>query len=110
MKSTVVSVAMLVAIVGVTRSAAAQAADGEALYKQNCVACHGATGAPAPAMGKALGIPTFDAALMAKVSEDSMLAVLKNGSGKNMKSFKDKLSAEQMAAVIKYLRGTFGAK
>lgn len=59
-------------------------------------------------MAKALAIPTFDAALLGKVSQDSMLAVLKNGSGKNMKSFKDKLSAEQMAAVIKYVRSTFG--
>ncbi len=86
----------------------AQGPDGQALYKQNCVACHGATGVPAPAMAKALGIPTFDAAVFAKVSEDSMLAVLKHGAGKNMKSFKDKLSDDQMVAIVKYIRSTFG--
>ncbi len=110
MRSVVVSVALLAALVVGMRTAVAQAPDGQALYKQNCVACHGATGVPAPAMAKALGIPTFDATLLSKVSEDSMLAVLKNGAGKNMKSFKDKLSADQMAAVIKYVRGTFGSK
>jgi mono/diheme cytochrome c family protein len=108
MRSTVVSAALFAALVVGARAVATQGPDGAALYKQNCATCHGATGAPAPAMAKALGIPTFDAALLGKVSEDSMVAVLKHGQGKNMKSFKDKLSADQMVAVVKYIRGTFG--
>lgn len=107
MRSAVVSVALFGALVVGARAVATQGPDGAALYKQDCATCHGANGAPAPAMGKALGVPTFDAALFTKVSQDSMLAVLKNGSGKNMKSFKDKLSADQMTAVIKYIRTAF---
>ncbi len=110
MKLALLSITLLAALAVGARTAAAQAAapDGAALYKQDCATCHGATGAPAPAMAKALGgIPTFDAAFVSKVSADSMTAVLKNGAGKNMKSFKEKLSADQMAAVVKYIRTTF---
>lgn len=108
MKAVAVSLTLLTLLVGGARTAMAQAPDGQALYRQHCVSCHGATGVPAPAMAKALGVPTFDAALVKQVSQDSMLAMVTNGDGKNMKSFKDKLSAEQRAAVIQYIRGTFG--
>lgn len=109
MKSAVASIALLGALVFGARNTLAQssAPDGQALYKQDCATCHGAAGVPAPAMAKAMGIPTFDAALFARVSADSMIAVLKHGQGKAMKSFKDKLTDEQMAAVIKYLRTAF---
>lgn len=109
MKSAVASVALLATLALGTRMAAAQTPDGGALYKQQCATCHGAAGVPAPAMAKALAIPTLDAAFLAKVSDDSLSAVVKNGAGK-MKPFKDKLSAEQIAAVVKYVRGTFGGK
>jgi len=109
MKAVVLSFTLCAALALGTRSAAAQGPNGEALYKQQCATCHGAAGAPAPAMAKALAIPTLDAAFLAKVSDDSITAVVKNGAGK-MKGFKEKLSAEQITAVAKYVRGTFGKK
>lgn len=90
---------------------AAQAPDGQALYREHCKECHGAAGRPTKqALGKYKDIKTFDAAFFASRSDDSLVAVLKHGvkDGKEMKSFKDKLSADEMAAVTKYARTRFG--
>ncbi len=90
---------------------AAQAPDGQTLYREHCKECHGAAGRPTKqALGKYKDIKTLDAALLGARSDDSLLAVLKHGAkdGKEMKSFKEKLSAEEMGAVVKYVRTRFG--
>jgi|SRR5689334_5478940 mono/diheme cytochrome c family protein len=91
-------------------SLAAQGPDGQALYREHCKECHGAAGRPTKtAVGKYKDIKTFDAAFFSARSDDSVLAVLKRGvkDGKEMKSFKEKLSPEEMAAVVKYVRTRF---
>ena len=90
---------------------AAQQPDGAALYREHCKECHGAAGRPTKqAVGKYKDIKAFDAAFLGARSDDSLVAVLKDGAmdGKEMKSFKEKLSAEEMAAVVKYVRTKFG--
>jgi mono/diheme cytochrome c family protein len=92
-------------------AAAAQEPDGAALYREHCKECHGAAGRPTKqALEKYKDIKAFDAAFLAARSDDSLLAVLKHGAkdGKEMKSFKDKLSPQEMAAVVKYVRTRFG--
>lgn len=80
--------------------------DGRPLYLKNCRQCHGATGEPSSETKhkypkiKALN----DSALMARIPDDSILAVMKNGAGKDMKSFSDRLNHEEMEAVLKYVR------
>ena len=89
---------------------AAQEPDGAALYREHCKECHGAAGRPTKqAQGKYKEIKALDAAFLAPRSDDSVLAVLKHGvkGGKEMKSFKEKLSPEEMAAVVKYVRMKF---
>ncbi len=89
---------------------AAQGPDGQALYREHCKECHGAAGRPTKtAVGKYKDIKTLDAALLSARSDDSLLAILKHGAkdGKEMKSFKEKLSSEEMAAVVKYVRTRF---
>jgi mono/diheme cytochrome c family protein len=83
-----------------------QEPDGKALYLNNCRKCHGATGEPSAQMRKKYkDIKTLaDPDMMSKVSDDSMVAVMTNGSGKDMKSFKEKLTPTEMAAVAKYVR------
>lgn len=82
-----------------------QGPDGQAIYREECRSCHGIDGKPTKrALGQYKNIPTFDAAFLAKVSEDSIVAVLRHGAGKDMKSFKDKLSAAEIAAVAKYVK------
>ncbi|MHB1311458.1 MAG: c-type cytochrome [Gemmatimonadaceae bacterium] len=91
--------------------AAAQGVDGKATYDENCKKCHGATGTPvAPMKKKYEKLAAFDAAFFAQRSDDSVVAILTNGKGENMKSFKDKLKPEEMAAVAKYIRGFAKAK
>lgn len=87
-------------------SAFLQDTDGRAIYLKNCRTCHGATGDPNsenrrkyPKI-KALNDSTF----MHGISDDSLLTVLKKGAGKDMKPWNDKLSAPEMAALIKYVR------
>jgi len=100
-------VAMLVAAVTTgARRVHAQAPDGKALYEENCRKCHGVRGTPPKTMKEKFPkIATFDEEFIAKRSEDSVVKVLMKGVGKaeDMKSFKDKLSPEQMAAVAKYV-------
>jgi mono/diheme cytochrome c family protein len=87
-------------------TAAAQAPDGQALYQLSCKKCHGVLGVPPKAIQKKMQkVVTFDADFAAKFSEDSIVKILvKGGKSEDMKSFKDKLSPEEMAAVAKYVR------
>lgn len=85
--------------------AEAQQPDGAALYKQNCRSCHGAQGVPTPRMAtlypkmKSLA----DSAYLASLSTDSIAAVTRDGIG-DMKPYKDKLSADQIAAVARFVK------
>lgn len=85
--------------------AAAQGVDGKTLYDENCKKCHGATGTPvAPMKKKYEKLAAFDAAFFAKRSDDSVVAILTQGKGDNMKSFKEKMKPDEMAAVARYIR------
>ena len=94
--------------VAATRSAAraAQAPDGKEIYLANCKQCHGVIGAPTKAaQGKYEHIASFtDASFFTARTEDSVVTVLKNGKGRDMKSFKDKLSEVEMHAAAQYIR------
>lgn len=85
--------------------------DGKALYDENCKKCHGAIGTPPKAMkAKFPKIEVFDPAFFAHRTDDSVVVILTKGKGQDMKSFKDKLSHEQMEAVAKYIVHNFGKK
>ena len=45
-----------------------------------------------------------DAVFLAKLSDDSLLTVLKKGKGKDMKAWGEKLNPAEMVAVAKYVR------
>jgi len=83
-----------------------QGPDGQTLYREQCRTCHGVTGTPPRRAVTQYGtIPTLsDSAFLAARSDDSLVAVLANGVGKDMKSFKDKLTPEEMRAVVAYVR------
>ena len=107
MKSLTVSISLALALGLAAQKAAAQAPppDGQALYGENCRACHGTAGVPAQRMTALYkNLRPFDAAFFAKRSEDSVVAVLQHGAGRDMKPFKDKLTPEQMRAIARYLK------
>jgi mono/diheme cytochrome c family protein len=84
------------------RPAMAQAPDGQALYRQNCRTCHGTTGTPTSRMAEMYPeIKPF--AELTGVGADSIVTLLVTGSGENMKSFKDKLTPDEMKAVAQYV-------
>jgi len=103
-----IAAAFLLLTVGATaRRLHAQAPDGKVLFEENCRKCHGVRGTPPKTMKEKFPkIATFDEAFIAKRSDDSVVKVLMKGVGKaeDMKSFKDKLSPDEMAAVAKYVR------
>lgn len=107
----VVLVACLLGTVALTTPRRAQQQeDVKALYDANCKKCHGVRGVPPKAMkAKFEKIATFDAEFVAKHSKDSIVKVLTKGKNEDMKSFKEKLTPEQMAMVAAYVH-ELGAK
>ena len=104
MKAHLIIAGVLLAGGGVLSRATAQAPDGKTLYQENCRKCHGVLGTPPKTMkAKFPKIATFDAEFIAKHSVDSIVKVLTKGKNDDMKSFKDKLSAEEMKAVAEYV-------
>jgi len=89
------------ALIAGAGSVAAQAPDGQALYQQNCKKCHGATGTPTARIAEMYPeIKPLSQA--AGISADSVVALVTNGAGKEMKPFKDKLSPAEIRAVSEY--------
>lgn len=93
------------ALLLMTGSLLAQGApDAKQIYDRDCRKCHGVRGTPPQAMKRIMPtMPTFDAALLAKISDDSIVAVLKHGKGENMKPFTT-LTAEEMKSLARYIR------
>ena len=101
----------LLCLSGAATVAAAQAPNGQDLYQLSCKKCHGVLGVPPKAIQKKMEkVVTFDSTFATKFSEDSIVKILvKGGKSEDMKSFKDKLNPQEMAAVAKYVR-EIGAK
>jgi mono/diheme cytochrome c family protein len=86
-------------------SAPTQDPPGKAPYEDNCRKCHGVRGVPPKTMKvKYSKIATFNAEFFDKHSRDSIVTVLTKGKNEDMKSFKGKLTHEQMEAVADYIR------
>jgi mono/diheme cytochrome c family protein len=97
----------MVAALRFASSASAQqqvSSDAKVLFDQNCKSCHGPRGIPPQTMVKLMKVPPLDSAYFAKKTEDSVVVVLKKGRGTNMKPYGDRLSAEQILAVARYIR------
>lgn len=98
------SIFLLGALAFAASTAAAQGADGKTVYEANCKKCHGVTGKPSDGIKKMNPkIETFDAAFFAKRSDAELVKGITEGKGK-MKPFNDKLKADEIAAVAKYIR------
>jgi len=86
-------------------------ADGVRLYKKHCGACHGDRGNGAQWTQHSLNPPPRDftaAASRAELTRERMLTSVTHGRpGTAMMSFSNRLSAEQIAAVVDYVRSEF---
>lgn len=82
-----------------------QEVDGKAIYLKSCRECHGVVGAPTKAsLRKYDKIPDFtDAKFFETRPHDDLYKAIEKGKGRDMKGFEDKLSSEEMKAVLKYV-------
>jgi cytochrome c6 len=75
---------------------------GRAAFKANCVSCHGADGAGTP-LGKSMEAPDLRSPEVQKKPDGDLSQTITEGKG-DMPSFKRTLSAEQVHAVVDYVR------
>lgn len=99
---TVTSLALAVAPV-------CRAADAPANWTKHCASCHAADGSGSTRMGRQSGAKDYrDAKVQAEMKDESALKALKEGlqaKGKEvMKPFKDKLTEDELKALVAHMR------
>jgi mono/diheme cytochrome c family protein len=92
--------AILVALLSSTYTLADGGSDA---YKMRCAACHGANGAGQTMIGRNLKLRSLTSLEVQNQSDEQLEAIIRQGRNK-MPSFDRKLSKEQIAAVVKYIR------
>jgi cytochrome c553 len=86
-----------------------RAADAPANWTKNCASCHGKDGKGETKAGRMAGVKDqTDAQYQAGLKDDKMFAAIKDGlkeGGKEkMKPFKDKLSDDEIKALVAHVR------
>jgi mono/diheme cytochrome c family protein len=95
--------AFAVALTGLVFAAsAAQAADGRQIFLDNCSACHQVTGKGVPG-----AFPALAGSKIVGGPGPGMATVVLNGRG-GMPAFRDELGDADLAAVMTYVRASFG--
>ena len=87
----------------------ARAADAKANWDTNCVQCHGKSGNADTKMGKTLNAKDLTDAKVQADFTDAQAATaihdgVKEGGKTRMKAFGDKLSADEIKALVAYVR------
>lgn len=78
---------------------------GKEIYLRSCKECHGVLGAPTKAsLRKYDKIPDFtDSTFFKAHPHEELLDAVEKGKGRDMKGFADKLTKEEMKAVVAYI-------
>ena len=86
-------------------SVSAQAVDGKEIYLKSCKECHGVIGAPTKAsLRKYEKIQNFtDSSFFTKRKDSELTEAIEKGKGRDMKGFSEKLSKEEIHAVMLYI-------
>ena len=83
----------------------ASAADAAANWNTMCASCHAKDGSGSTVMGKKNNVGDYTKAdVQAKFTDAQAIAVITDGKDK-MKSFKDKLTPDEIKALVTYIRG-----
>ena len=84
---------------------APQDVDGKAVYLKSCKECHGVLGAPTKAsLRKYDKIPDFtDPEFFKNKKQSELLEAVEKGKDRDMKGFAEKLSKEEIKAVVEYI-------
>jgi cytochrome c6 len=98
-------------LISFSLSAIAHAETVPEIWKAKCKSCHGEAGKADTKTGKKEKIEDMTTEAWQKEwTEEKMKAIILEGSkdNKKMKAFKDKLSAEEVDGLIKFIRGLKG--
>jgi len=79
------------------------AGTGADTYKAKCSACHSTNGAGDTVLGKNLKIGSLGSTDVQKQSDDQLATIISKGNSR-MPSFERKLSKDQIADVVRYIR------
>ena len=102
-------ISLVVLLLGCLVGWSARAADAGATFAASCASCHGKDGKGQTMMGRKLGAPDFtDAKVQASLTDADAVKTIKEGKTKDgkllMKPF-DKLSDDDVKALVAYIRG-----
>ena len=79
--------------------------DGQGLYAKHCVLCHGEDGTGKTDLGSGLGARDFnDKEFQTGITDEQILEQIANGTEDKMFPFNDKLSPEEMHALVPVIR------
>ena len=94
------AIVLLVFSASLTSFAQAPGAD---TFKAKCSMCHGDDGLGNTAMGKALGIQSYKAPEVLKMSNAELTTIIKNGKNSKMPAFNGQLTDAQIKDVLQYI-------
>lgn len=100
---------VILSVLGLSAVLPLQAADAAANWKTHCAKCHGADGKGATKMGQKAGCKDYtNADVQAKLNDDhafkSIKQGMKEGDKELMAPFGDKLSDDEIKALIAHVR------
>ena len=111
MKTNVTSVKRVVIAIGLLGAFAgvSMAADVKENWEKNCQKCHGADGKGNTKMGRQSGVKDYtDPKVQEELKDDNAVKIIKEGivekDKKKMDPYKDKLTDEEIKALIAYIR------
>jgi mono/diheme cytochrome c family protein len=86
-------------------------ATARANYKKNCEACHGpeATGGLVKVDNKRIKVPSLKAEHAIKHKDEQLTKMITNGE-EDMPAFKNKMSAQEIAEMVRFIRKEFQGK
>jgi mono/diheme cytochrome c family protein len=94
---------LAIATIIITLIAPALFADGAATFKAKCAMCHGPDGTGQTSMGKTLKLRDLGSADVQKQTDADLKKIVNDGKGK-MPAYKAKLSADEVQAVVAFIR------
>ena len=103
MKYALFQVGVILFFVTAVAATPARGDDAAGLFKTKCAACHGPDGKGEVAMGKKLGARDLASAEVQKQTDAQLTEVTTKGKNK-MPAYGDKLSKEQIAQLVAYIR------
>ena len=102
MRSTLLRLAIIAALLALGAAGAMAQDDAASLYKSRCQICHGQDGRGSP-VGQKMGVRDFHSPEVAKESDADLIKITKEGKNK-MPKFEGKLTDDQIKAVAEYVK------